>query len=76
MQEVLIYVCEHASRGLEGVVSSLEARLFGTGLIGSMAGQDGGYVENNGSLLKRKRVLGRRLVSEGIKPEDHVLVYQ
>ena len=53
MEEVLVYVSEHAGGGLEGVIGGLEAGFLGPCLVGGMAGQDGGDVEDDGGLLER-----------------------
>jgi hypothetical protein len=52
------------------VVGGLEARLLGSRLVGGMAGEDGGDVEDDGGFLKRERVLGGCLVRKGVEPEE------
>ena len=52
MEEVFVNVRKHARRGLEGVVGSLEGRVVGSVLEGSMAGEDGGDIEDNRGLFK------------------------
>ena len=68
MQKVLVYVGEHAGGSLKGVVGGLETGFFGTRLVGGMAGQNGGYVEDYGGFFEGKRVLGGGLVGESVKP--------
>lgn len=68
MQEVLVYVGEHAGRSLERVVRSLEPRLLGARLQCSVAGQHGADVEDDGRLLECERVLRGGLVRERVEP--------
>jgi hypothetical protein len=69
MQEIFIYVCEHASGGLERMVGCLKASVFMTVLEGCMTGQDSGDVEYYRSFLVRERVLRGRFVGESVEPE-------
>jgi hypothetical protein len=57
VEKVLIDVREHASGSLEGVVCSLEADIFVSILVGSVAGEDGGDVEDDGGLFVGEGVL-------------------
>lgn len=68
VQKVLVDVGEHACRGLERVICGLEAGFFGPGLVGGMAGEDGGDVEDDGGLFEGERVLGGWFVGECVKP--------
>ena len=68
MQEILVDIGEHAGGCLEGMVSSLEACIFMSVLMGSVAGEDSCNIEDYGSFFVGKRVLGGRLVCKGIEP--------
>ena len=68
MKEVFVDVGKHAGRGLERVVGGLETGFVGAVLERGMAGEDGGDVEDDGGLFKRKRELRRCLMCERIKP--------
>lgn len=50
------------------MVGGLEPRLLRPGLVGSVAGQDSGDVEDDGCLLEGERVLGGRFMGEGVEP--------
>ena len=68
MQEILVDVGEHARGCLERVVGRLKPGVVGSVLVGGMAGQDGGDIEDDGRFLKGQGILGGRLMSEGIIP--------
>lgn len=50
------------------MVGGLEARIFGAVLVGGMAGQDSGNVEDDGGFFIGERVLGDSLVRKSIVP--------
>jgi len=57
---------------LEGVVGGLEADVFVAVLVGRVAGEDGGDVEDDGGFFVGERVLGGWFVGEGVEPEGVV----
>lgn len=68
VEKILVDICEHAGRCLEGVVGGLETSIFGAVLDGCIAGQDSGDIENQRCLLKSQRVLRGRLLRKSIEP--------
>lgn len=70
MQEVLVYVGEHAGGSLEGVVGCFESGLFEAVLVRRMAGEHGRDVEDDRSFLEREGVLRGGFVCESVEPGD------
>lgn len=68
MEEVFVDISEHASGCLEGMIGCLESSVFVSVLICSMAGQNGGDVEDDGGFLVGQRVLCGGFVGECIEP--------
>jgi len=54
---------------LEGVVGGLEADVFVAVLVGRVAGEDGGDVEDDRGFFVGEGVLGGWFVGEGVEPE-------
>ena len=50
------------------MVGGLEPDILVAVLVGGVAGQDGGDVEDDGGLLEGERVLRGGLVGEGVEP--------
>src|SRR4051794_449245 len=68
VKKVFVYIGKHAGGRLEGVVGSLEARVFETVLVRGVAGENGRDVVDYRRLLVCERVLGGGFVREGIIP--------
>jgi hypothetical protein len=76
VQEVFVYIREHAGRGLEGVVGSLETGIIVAILKVGMAREYGRDVEYYGRLFIGEGVLGCWFVGESVEPENSKLDWE
>ncbi len=74
MQEVLVYICEHAGGGLERVVGGFKSGLFEAVLMRRMAREHSRNVEDDRSFLECERVLRGGFVRESVEPADQKML--
>ena len=73
MEEIVVYIGEHASSSLEGMVGSFNTSFLISILVSSVTGEDSRNIEYNARFFIRKGVLGRWFKGKGIKPVGAML---